>query len=85
VWVAVACSSYPDASHAFVLLSGKDADLACRRLDVGKFAGRPEPSYRLWVIDARMGVACHASLVAPARGFGNCFPRLVRESNVGAP
>jgi len=61
LWVAVTRFSHPDASHTFVLLSDKDVDLAQRRLDVGKLAVHPELSYRLWVIDAWMGVACHAS------------------------
>ena len=61
LWVAMTCFSHPEASHTFVLLSDKDVDLAYRRLDVGKLAVHPELSYRLWVIDAWMGVACHAS------------------------
>lgn len=61
LWIAVTHSSHADASHAFVLLSDKELDLVFKRLDVGKLAVHPELNYRLWVIDAWMGVACHAS------------------------
>jgi hypothetical protein len=56
MWFASACSSEPDAGHAFVL-SGKDADLAWKRLGVGKLAVH-SLSCRLWVVDARTGVDC---------------------------